>query len=187
MPVSNSTKPSPRATAQALQWGTPGHGSGRRRRKRPGSTRSPRTSRARLAPARATSGMRAETRLRPLQRRKGDGMAERESCQRGEHEGAGGRRQRAAGAQPRANASPGSKAEAVARRYFAAIDARDLEQRRRAVGGGRARERARPGRRARAGGRARVHRRADRRDPRPRACRSSRRPPRASAAACSGA
>ena len=32
MPVSNSTKPSPAATAHALQCGTPGHGSGRRRR-----------------------------------------------------------------------------------------------------------------------------------------------------------
>ena len=44
MPVSNSTKPSPCATAHALQWGTPGHGSGRRSRNTPGSTRSPRPS-----------------------------------------------------------------------------------------------------------------------------------------------
>ncbi len=49
----------------------------------------------------------------------------------------------------------GSKAEAVARRYFAAIDARDLDDGRVAVGGRRPRERARPGRRARARGRAR--------------------------------
>ncbi len=34
--------PSPLAIAHALQWGIPGHGSGRRRRQRPGSTRSPR-------------------------------------------------------------------------------------------------------------------------------------------------
>ncbi len=37
----------------------------------------------------------------------------------------------------------GSKAEAVARRYFAAIDARDLDDGRGAVGAGRPRERAR--------------------------------------------
>ena len=48
MPVSKSTIPSPAATAQALQCGTPGHGSGRRRRQTPGSSRSPRpTSRLR--------------------------------------------------------------------------------------------------------------------------------------------
>src|ERR1700694_2723100 len=41
MPVSNSTTPSPALTAHALQWGTPGQGSGRRRRYTPGSTRSP--------------------------------------------------------------------------------------------------------------------------------------------------
>ena len=44
MPVSTSTIPSPAASAQALQCGTPGHGSGRRRRQTPGSTRSPRPS-----------------------------------------------------------------------------------------------------------------------------------------------
>src|SRR3954468_10547526 len=43
-PVSTSTMPSPAASAQALPWGTPGHGSGRRRRQTPGSTRSPRPS-----------------------------------------------------------------------------------------------------------------------------------------------
>ena len=37
MPVSNSTIPSPAATAHALQCGTPGHGSGRRSRQTPGS------------------------------------------------------------------------------------------------------------------------------------------------------
>src|SRR5579884_2021558 len=48
IPVSTSTIPSPAAIAQALQCGTPGQGSGRRRRHRPGSTRSPRpTSRGR--------------------------------------------------------------------------------------------------------------------------------------------
>ena len=36
--------PSPAAIAQALQCGTPGHGSGSRSRQRPGSTRSPRPS-----------------------------------------------------------------------------------------------------------------------------------------------
>ena len=44
MPVSNSTMPSPAATAQALQCGTPGQGSGRRSRHTPGTTRSPRPS-----------------------------------------------------------------------------------------------------------------------------------------------
>src|ERR1700721_1014471 len=42
MPVSTSTNPLPLAIAHALQWGIPGHGSGRRRRQRPGRTRSPR-------------------------------------------------------------------------------------------------------------------------------------------------
>src|SRR5690349_24759101 len=36
--------PLPAAIAHALQWGTPGHGSGRRRRHSPGRTRSPRPS-----------------------------------------------------------------------------------------------------------------------------------------------
>ncbi len=49
----------------------------------------------------------------------------------------------------------GSKAEAVARRYFAAIDARDLDEAVALWARGRPRERARAGRRARAGGRAR--------------------------------
>ena len=41
--------PSPAASAHALQCGTPGHGSGSRRRQTPGSTRSPRpTSRLRV-------------------------------------------------------------------------------------------------------------------------------------------
>src|SRR5258705_810491 len=44
MPVSNRTMPSPAATAQALQCGTPGHGSGSRSRHTPGTTRSPRPS-----------------------------------------------------------------------------------------------------------------------------------------------
>src|SRR3954447_24365913 len=44
MPVSTSTMPLPDAIAQALPWGTPGHGSGTRRRQTPGSTRSPRPS-----------------------------------------------------------------------------------------------------------------------------------------------
>jgi hypothetical protein len=49
MPVSNSTMPLPEATAQALQCGTPGHGSGKRRRQMPGITFSPRpTSRLRV-------------------------------------------------------------------------------------------------------------------------------------------
>ena len=42
IPVSTSTTPSPAASAHALQCGTPGHGSGSRRRHTPGSTRSPR-------------------------------------------------------------------------------------------------------------------------------------------------
>ena len=92
MPVSNSTKPSPALTAQALQCGTPGQGSGKRRRNTPGSTRSPRPSSRLLSDI----GHAAETRLRLLQRRKGDGMAERRR-ERGEHEGAGGRRERPAG------------------------------------------------------------------------------------------
>src|SRR3954465_2340741 len=44
IPVSIRTIPLPDAIAQALPWGTPGHGSGRRRRHTPGSTRSPRPS-----------------------------------------------------------------------------------------------------------------------------------------------
>src|SRR3954451_25305363 len=49
MPQSNRTMPWPEATAQALQCGTPGNGSGRRRRHAPGRTRSPRpTSRVRV-------------------------------------------------------------------------------------------------------------------------------------------
>ena len=40
-PQSNSTIPSPAASAQALQCGTPGHGSGSRSRQTPGITRSP--------------------------------------------------------------------------------------------------------------------------------------------------
>ncbi len=41
-PVSTRTIPSPEASAQALPCGTPGQGSGRRRRHTPGTTRSPR-------------------------------------------------------------------------------------------------------------------------------------------------
>src|SRR4051812_41937762 len=49
VPVSTSTIPEPAAIAHALQCGTPGHGSGRRSRHSPGSTRSPRpTSRGRV-------------------------------------------------------------------------------------------------------------------------------------------
>src|SRR5438874_4363807 len=44
MPVSNRTMPSPAATAQALQCGTPGQGKGSRSRHTPGTTRSPRPS-----------------------------------------------------------------------------------------------------------------------------------------------
>src|SRR3954464_11568243 len=48
-PGSTRTTPSPAASAQALQCGTPGHGRGRRSRQTPGSTRSPRpTSRLRV-------------------------------------------------------------------------------------------------------------------------------------------
>src|SRR5437764_13907613 len=43
-PQSTRTIPSPAASAHALPCGTPGHGSGRRRRHTPGSTRSPRPS-----------------------------------------------------------------------------------------------------------------------------------------------
>src|SRR6185503_16978007 len=42
MPVSTRTIPSPAASPQALQCGTPGHGSGSRSRQTPGRTRSPR-------------------------------------------------------------------------------------------------------------------------------------------------
>ena len=44
MPVSNRTTPLPAATAHALPCGTPGQGSGRRRRQTPGRTRSARAS-----------------------------------------------------------------------------------------------------------------------------------------------
>src|SRR5438876_80533 len=44
IPVSNRTRPSPAATAQALQGGTPGQGKGSRSRHTPGTTRSPRPS-----------------------------------------------------------------------------------------------------------------------------------------------
>src|SRR3954470_17435114 len=43
-PVSTRTMPSPAASAQAFPCGTPGHGSGKRSRQTPGSTRSPRPS-----------------------------------------------------------------------------------------------------------------------------------------------
>ena len=42
IPESTSTMPSPAASAQALQCGTPGQGSGSRSRQTPGTTRSPR-------------------------------------------------------------------------------------------------------------------------------------------------
>src|SRR4051812_11753972 len=53
MPVSTRTMPSRAASAHALQCGTPGHGSGRRRRQIPGSTRSPRPSSRCLGGSRA--------------------------------------------------------------------------------------------------------------------------------------
>ena len=122
---------------------------------------------ARARPVRARAGGPSPRRCspRPRARRldyaspssgdKGDGMAERRqatsrrpprcrrqppTCSRWPH------------AQARISRSA---AESVARRYFEAIDARDLDARRGAVGAGRPRERARPGRRDRAGRRAR--------------------------------
>ena len=57
MPVSTSTTPGPAASAQALQCGTPGHGSGSRRRHTPGMTFSPRpTSRLRVGLRTAPDG-----------------------------------------------------------------------------------------------------------------------------------
>ena len=152
-------EPSPADTAQALQCGTPGQGSGRRRRKTPGSTRSPRPSSRLLSHL----GHLAETRLRRLQRRKGGGAWPMRRARA--------RRARRCRRWPRTCSSSraprkrisGSKAEAVARRYFAAIDARDLDA---AVSmwapGGRENVRGRVDVLA-PGGRARVHRRADRR------------------------
>ena len=57
MPASTSTIPSPAASAQALQCGTPGQGSGSRSRHTPGTTRSPRpTSRLRVGLRMAAHG-----------------------------------------------------------------------------------------------------------------------------------
>ena len=97
-------------------------------------------------------------------------MAERRSASKtaaGGHEGAGGGRERpagAGGAQRRQHQQATADAEAVARRYFEAIDARELDA---AVAmwapGGRENVRGQVDVH-RAGGRARVHRRAARRD-----------------------
>src|SRR5450759_5144828 len=97
MPASNSTTPSPAATAQALQWGTPGHGSGRRRRKTPGTTRSPRPS-SRLRVASVTCAETTYT-CRSRLHSKGD----------------------------RQMVDQDSPTEDVARRYFEAIAARDVD------------------------------------------------------------
>ena len=73
MPVSTSTIPSPAASAHALQCGTPGHGSGSRRRQTPGRTRSPRpTSRLRVGLRTARHGNVAAP----------DADAERQDCRR---------------------------------------------------------------------------------------------------------
>ena len=159
MPVSTSTMPSPAASAQALQCGTPGHGSGRRRRQTPGSTRSPRpTSRLRVGRHRADSRRsRRHGARRPVTR-------EREV-----------ERRRQAGARHRAASVP----RATSRRSTRAIWTR----RSRCWAPGGREHIARPGRRRGARRRARVLRRAVRRVPGPRASRSSTIVPRATACA----
>ena len=69
MPVSTSTIPEPLASAQALQCGTPGHGSGSRSRQIPGTTFSPRpTSRLRVGLRTAPDGNDAAYRTRKFVR-----------------------------------------------------------------------------------------------------------------------
>src|SRR2546428_7102399 len=133
MPVSNSTTPSPALTAHALQWGTPGQGSGRRRRYTPASTRSPRpSSRLRCvlrAPEPRGRSLACATRRRldyvSRAASKGEPMSDEE---------AGG----SAAKVPEAAANvqqvtkrrrriSGNEVEAVVRRYFEAIGARELD------------------------------------------------------------
>ena len=177
MPVSNSTTPSPAATAQALQCGTPGHGSGRRRRKTPGRTRSPRPSSGLLDDLRSVdfrsvdlcavdrgsvaSAIGRETRLSPVRSTaKGSSkMAEQESASEAATKvqevaanvrQAASSRRRSVGRRGRGGDAAVLRGDRRARRG----------RRRRDVGAGRARGRARPGTVHRPRGVARVHRRA---------------------------
>ncbi len=161
--------PSPSRTAQALQCGTPGHGSGRRRRKTPGSTRSPRPS-SRFGSARgeAFAGLRVarldhapETRLRTERGvrgrlRGGDAWLSRRATR-----AKAATKVRAGGGECTPGPQPAQEDhedEPKPSRWRAATSrrsARATRRGRRAVGGGRARQRARPGRRAGARGRTR--------------------------------
>src|SRR5205823_5600853 len=108
-------------SAQALQCGTPGHGSGSRRRHTPGSTRSPRpSSRFFLA-----SDTRRRLDSTTSQRPRGEDVPEPKASDASTKvKEAAASVQKAAAPRKRIT---GDKAEAVARRYFAAIDARDLD------------------------------------------------------------
>src|SRR3954454_11741679 len=97
-PVSTSTIPSPAATAHALPCGTPGHGSGRRSRQTPGSTRSPRPTSRFLT----DSGTGVDPRLWPTMATDGETTTK-----------------------PRKPTK--TQAAKVARDYFEAINARDIE------------------------------------------------------------
>src|SRR5271155_482549 len=138
IPVSNSTTPSPAATAQALQWGTPGHGRGRRRRKTPGSTRSPRPSSclttALAGGAADRRSVASATRRRldyvsqaALQRRPVMPEAESPSKAATKVQEAAANVQQVATRKRRITGSRSKQAEAVARRYFEAIGAHDLD------------------------------------------------------------
>src|SRR3982074_1177936 len=127
MPVSNSTIPSPAATAHALPWGTPGQGRGRRRRYTPGRTRSPRPS----SGLRFPSATAEETRLRVSA-----GVSTKETAMMAEEEKASSaatKVQEAAASVQQASAAKqrgritGNKAEAVTRRYFETIGAHDVQ------------------------------------------------------------
>ena len=115
-------------------------------------------------------------------------MAERGERQRGEPRRCRRSRRTCSQAATRRKRSAGSKAEAVARRYFEAIDAHDLDGAAAMWAAGRPRERARPGRRAsRPEGVREFIGEPDRGDARPAHGGRLDDRPRASAAACSGA
>ena len=160
MPVSNSTKPSSAGDRPGVAVR---HARPRQRQAQAIDARQHPLAPPQLALARSHRTRGAETRLRPLsaasERRRAwpseEKASERERTK--VQEAAANVQQAAAHA---ASASPGSKAEAVARRYFEAIDARDLDA---AVAlwaeGGRENVRGQVDVHG-ARGRARVHRRA---------------------------
>src|SRR5947209_7819335 len=111
MPVSISTTPDPAAIAQALPCGTPGHGSGSRRRHRPGSTRSPRPS-SRWALISSW-----------VQGRAGSASVGRGSASGRAGSASVGRYSRRVDC-----AAPMASATEIAKRYFEALNAHDLDR-----------------------------------------------------------